>query len=196
MLTDHIVKGHLAMSCIVFLPVQVRERCRSHLEPEHQESREGSGRSRWNLGHLGQHAADGREPHQVGGVGGVGECGRGRVDSSKAQTELLLLLLSAVLGSSQGRDMRLCVWDVSQGRSQVVDSLWTGSVGFCQGSLLQSRSGSFLLAFPGEQTEEVRQEAGDTVLPLCSGVASFFMHSHIVSTHVSLMISQYTFIQL
>lgn len=52
--------------------------------------------------------------------------------------------------------MRLCVWDVSGGRSQVVDSLWTGSVGFCQGSVLQSSSASFLLALPGEQTEEVR----------------------------------------
>lgn len=60
------------------------------------------------------------------------------------------------VGSSQARDMRLCVWDLSEGRSQVMDSLWTGSVGFCQGSLLHSSSGSFLLAFPGEQTEEVR----------------------------------------
>lgn len=51
--------------------------------------------------------------------------------------------------------MRLCVWDLSGGRSQVVDSLWTGSVGFCQASVLQSSSGSFLLALPGEQTEEV-----------------------------------------
>lgn len=70
--------------------------------------------------------------------------------------------------------MRLCVWDVSQGRSQVVDSLWTGSVGFCQGSLLQSGSGGFLLAFPGEQTEEVRQEAGDTVHLLCGVVNVFY----------------------
>lgn len=63
---NHIVKGHLVMHCVLLLLLQVRERCRSHLEPEHQESGEGSGRSRWDLGHLGQHAADGGEPDQVG----------------------------------------------------------------------------------------------------------------------------------
>lgn len=81
--------------------------------------------------------------------------------------------------------MRLCVWDVSQGRSQVVDSLWTGSVGFCQGSLLQSSSGSFLLAFPGEQTEEVRQEAGDSVHPLCD-IVMCFIHCTVGPVHLQL----------
>ncbi|KAF3850569.1 hypothetical protein F7725_012341, partial [Dissostichus mawsoni] len=39
--------------------------------------------------------------------------------------------------SSQGRDMRVCLWDLSEGRRAVLDSLWTGSVGFCQCSLLE-----------------------------------------------------------
>lgn len=69
---------------------------------------------------------------------------------------------------SQGRDMRLCLWDVNEGRSQVVDSLWTGSVGFCQGSLLQSGSGSYLLAFPGEQTEEIRIAELPSKSPVCT----------------------------
>ncbi|XP_067262534.1 guanine nucleotide-binding protein subunit beta-like protein 1 isoform X3 [Chanodichthys erythropterus] len=55
---------------------------------------------------------------------------------------------------SQGRDMRLCVWDLSEDRSKVTDSLLTGSVGFCQCSLLESRPGSALLAHPTEHMEE------------------------------------------
>lgn len=61
--------------------------------------------------------------------------------------------------SSQGRDMRVCLWDLAEGRSEVVDSVWTGSVGFCQCSLLEMSQGSSLLAFAGEQTEEVRHLA-------------------------------------
>lgn len=68
--------------------------------------------------------------------------------------------------------MRLCVWDVSGGRSQVVDSLWTGSVSFCQAATLQSSAGSFLLAFPGEQMEEVRRKVGG------AGSVMFMMKYH------------------
>lgn len=60
--------------------------------------------------------------------------------------------------SSQGRDMRVCLWDLVEGRTEVVDSVWTGSVGFCQCSLLETSPGTFLLAFAGEKTEEVRCE--------------------------------------
>ncbi|XP_064209821.1 guanine nucleotide-binding protein subunit beta-like protein 1 isoform X1 [Anguilla rostrata] len=56
---------------------------------------------------------------------------------------------------SQGRDMRVCTWDLSEGRSDVLDSFSTGSVGFCQCSLLQS-SGLSLLAHPGPLTEEIK----------------------------------------
>ncbi|XP_010778144.1 guanine nucleotide-binding protein subunit beta-like protein 1 [Notothenia coriiceps] len=59
---------------------------------------------------------------------------------------------------SQGRDMRVCLWDLSEGRRAVLDSLWTGSVGFCQCSLLEMSTGTHLLAFAGQQTEEVRHQ--------------------------------------
>lgn len=51
--------------------------------------------------------------------------------------------------------MQVCQWDLREGRSEVVDSVWTGSVGFCQCSLLETRPGHYLLAFAGHQTEEV-----------------------------------------
>ncbi|XP_072289672.1 guanine nucleotide-binding protein subunit beta-like protein 1 [Eucyclogobius newberryi] len=57
---------------------------------------------------------------------------------------------------SQGRDMQICLWDLAEGRSDVLDSIWTGSVGFCQSSTLETSPGKWLLAFPGEQTEEVK----------------------------------------
>uniref|UniRef100_A0A3Q3XBA2 Uncharacterized protein n=1 Tax=Mola mola TaxID=94237 RepID=A0A3Q3XBA2_MOLML len=56
----------------------------------------------------------------------------------------------------QGRDMQVCLWDLSEGRCEVVDSVWTGSVGFCQCSTLETSPGNFLLAFAGEQTEEIK----------------------------------------
>lgn len=54
--------------------------------------------------------------------------------------------------------MQVCLWDLSEGRSEVTDSVWTGSVGFCQCSLLETSPGTHLLAFAGQQTEEVRQQ--------------------------------------
>lgn len=56
---------------------------------------------------------------------------------------------------SQGRDMRVCVWDLSEGRGTVMDSLFTGSVGFCQCSLLETQLGTTLLAHPTEHMDEV-----------------------------------------
>nr|XP_061804333.1 guanine nucleotide-binding protein subunit beta-like protein 1 [Nerophis lumbriciformis] len=57
---------------------------------------------------------------------------------------------------SQGRDMKVCLWDLSQGRSELLDSLSTGSVGFCQCSLLETGQRSCLLAFAGQDTEEIK----------------------------------------
>lgn len=65
---------------------------------------------------------------------------------------------------SQGRDMRVCLWDLSEGRSEVVDSLVTRSVGFCSCSLL----GTSLLAHPGEHMEEVRIVELPSKTPVCS----------------------------
>ncbi|XP_034027006.1 guanine nucleotide-binding protein subunit beta-like protein 1 [Thalassophryne amazonica] len=57
---------------------------------------------------------------------------------------------------SQGRDMQVCLWDLSEGRSEVSDFVWTGSVGFCQCSMMELNSGSCLLACAGQQTEEIK----------------------------------------
>ncbi|XP_051552699.1 guanine nucleotide-binding protein subunit beta-like protein 1 isoform X2 [Myxocyprinus asiaticus] len=65
---------------------------------------------------------------------------------------------------SQGRDMQVCLWDMSEGRSTVTDSLLTGSVGFCQCSLLETCAGSTLLAHPTEQMEDA-----DSGPVLCAG---------------------------
>uniref|UniRef100_A0A3B4TCR6 Guanine nucleotide binding protein (G protein), beta polypeptide 1-like n=1 Tax=Seriola dumerili TaxID=41447 RepID=A0A3B4TCR6_SERDU len=65
---------------------------------------------------------------------------------------------------SQGRDMQVCQWDLKEGRSEVVDSVWTGSVGFCQCSLLETSPGNYLLAFAGQQTEEPDSGPGPLLL--------------------------------
>ncbi|XP_076854031.1 guanine nucleotide-binding protein subunit beta-like protein 1 isoform X2 [Brachyhypopomus gauderio] len=57
---------------------------------------------------------------------------------------------------SQGRDMRVCVWDLCEARSTVTHTLHTGSVGFCQCSQLETNTGTTLLSLPGETMEEVR----------------------------------------
>eukprot|EP00064_Thunnus_orientalis_P007355 superscaffoldBa00000810_g7375 len=70
--------------------------------------------------------------------------------------------------SSQGRDMQVNLWDLSEGRSDIVDSVWTGSVGFCQCSLLEMRPGTFLLAFAGQQTEEIKIIELPSKTPVCT----------------------------
>lgn len=51
--------------------------------------------------------------------------------------------------------MRVCLWPLAEGRGDVSDSLYTGSVGFCQCSLLSRGSSSSLLAYASEEMEEV-----------------------------------------
>ncbi|XP_076006765.1 guanine nucleotide-binding protein subunit beta-like protein 1 [Genypterus blacodes] len=69
---------------------------------------------------------------------------------------------------SQGRDMRVCLWDLSEGRSEVTDSVWTGSVGFCQCSLLETGPASRLLACPGAQTQEIKIMELASKTPVCT----------------------------
>ncbi|XP_051552696.1 guanine nucleotide-binding protein subunit beta-like protein 1 isoform X1 [Myxocyprinus asiaticus] len=69
---------------------------------------------------------------------------------------------------SQGRDMQVCLWDMSEGRSTVTDSLLTGSVGFCQCSLLETCAGSTLLAHPTEQMEDVSVVEMRSWTPVCT----------------------------
>ncbi|XP_062399070.1 guanine nucleotide-binding protein subunit beta-like protein 1 [Sardina pilchardus] len=70
---------------------------------------------------------------------------------------------------SQGRDMRVCLWPLSEGRGgEAGDSLHTGSVGFCQCSLLIRGPDSSLLAYASEQMEEVKVMELPSKVPVCS----------------------------
>ncbi|XP_035870474.1 guanine nucleotide-binding protein subunit beta-like protein 1 isoform X3 [Phyllostomus discolor] len=57
---------------------------------------------------------------------------------------------------SQGRDLRLCLWDLAEGRNAVVDSVGLESVGFCKGSLLARGPQRWTLAVPGRGSDENR----------------------------------------
>uniref|UniRef100_A0A3P8S059 Guanine nucleotide binding protein (G protein), beta polypeptide 1-like n=1 Tax=Amphiprion percula TaxID=161767 RepID=A0A3P8S059_AMPPE len=69
---------------------------------------------------------------------------------------------------SQGRDMQVCLWNLSEGRSELLESLWTGSVGFCQCSMLEISPSKYLLAFAGQQTEEIKIIELPSKIPVCS----------------------------
>ncbi|XP_041855823.1 guanine nucleotide-binding protein subunit beta-like protein 1 [Melanotaenia boesemani] len=69
---------------------------------------------------------------------------------------------------SQGRDMLVCLWDLSEGRSELMESVWTGSVGFCQCSLLETGLANSLLAFAGQQTEEIKIIELPSKTPVCT----------------------------
>ncbi|XP_074062594.1 guanine nucleotide-binding protein subunit beta-like protein 1 isoform X2 [Macrotis lagotis] len=56
---------------------------------------------------------------------------------------------------SQGRDLKLCLWDLAEGRNAPVDSLSLDSVGFCKGSILtEGTQRCWLLAVPGKGMDE------------------------------------------
>lgn len=57
---------------------------------------------------------------------------------------------------SQGRDLRLCLWDLAEGRNTVVDSVHLDSVGFCRSSILVRGQPCWMLAVPGKGSDEVR----------------------------------------
>ncbi|XP_054936390.1 guanine nucleotide-binding protein subunit beta-like protein 1 isoform X5 [Physeter macrocephalus] len=57
---------------------------------------------------------------------------------------------------SQGRDLKLCVWDLAEGRNAVVDSVLLESVGFCRGSVLAGGLQRWMLAVPGRGSDEVQ----------------------------------------
>lgn len=60
------------------------------------------------------------------------------------------------LSGSQGRDLKLCLWDLAEGRSAVVDSVCLESVGFCRSSILAGGQPRWTLAVPGKGSDEVR----------------------------------------
>ncbi|OXB85021.1 UNVERIFIED_CONTAM: hypothetical protein H355_016143, partial [Colinus virginianus] len=57
---------------------------------------------------------------------------------------------------SQGRDQRICVWDLAEGRTSVTDSVFTENVGFCRCSLLKVAQGRWLMATAAKALEEVQ----------------------------------------
>ncbi|XP_031526153.1 guanine nucleotide-binding protein subunit beta-like protein 1 isoform X2 [Vicugna pacos] len=63
---------------------------------------------------------------------------------------------------SQGRDLRVHVWDLAEGRNAIVDSVCLESVGFCRGSILACGPQRWMLAMPGKGGDE----ADSSPLPL------------------------------
>ncbi|KAK2522908.1 Gnb1l [Columba guinea] len=57
---------------------------------------------------------------------------------------------------SQGRDQRICMWDLAEGRTSVTDSVFTENVGFCRCSLLKVAQGRWLMAMAAKATDEVQ----------------------------------------
>uniref|UniRef100_A0A8C3VWY4 G protein subunit beta 1 like n=1 Tax=Catagonus wagneri TaxID=51154 RepID=A0A8C3VWY4_9CETA len=57
---------------------------------------------------------------------------------------------------SQGRDLKLCLWDLAEGRNTIMDSVHLESVGFCRGSILAGGQPRWLLAVPGNGSDEVQ----------------------------------------
>ncbi|NXT45123.1 GNB1L protein, partial [Pelecanoides urinatrix] len=57
---------------------------------------------------------------------------------------------------SQGRDQRICLWDLAEGRTAVTDSVFTENVGFCRCSLLKLAEGRWLMAMAAKALEEVQ----------------------------------------
>ncbi|KAK2500584.1 hypothetical protein MC885_000926 [Smutsia gigantea] len=55
---------------------------------------------------------------------------------------------------SQGRDLRVCLWDLAEGRNTVVDSVYLESVGFCRSSVLAGGRQCWMLATPGRGSDE------------------------------------------
>lgn len=63
--------------------------------------------------------------------------------------------LSPLGFGSQGRDLRLCLWDLAEGRNTVMDSVHLESMGFCRGSILAGGQQHWTLAVPGRGSDEV-----------------------------------------
>nr|XP_042697480.1 guanine nucleotide-binding protein subunit beta-like protein 1 isoform X3 [Chrysemys picta bellii] len=55
---------------------------------------------------------------------------------------------------SQGRNQKICLWDLAEGRNTVTDSVFTENVGFCKCSLLKVAQGHWLMAMPGKDLDE------------------------------------------
>ncbi|XP_032731773.1 guanine nucleotide-binding protein subunit beta-like protein 1 isoform X1 [Lontra canadensis] len=57
---------------------------------------------------------------------------------------------------SQGRDLKLRLWDLAEGRNTIVDSVALESMGFCRSSVLAGAQERWMLAVPGRGSDEVQ----------------------------------------
>ncbi|XP_074869010.1 guanine nucleotide-binding protein subunit beta-like protein 1 isoform X2 [Carettochelys insculpta] len=57
---------------------------------------------------------------------------------------------------SQGRNQKICLWDLAEGRNTVTDSVFIENVGFCKCSLLTVAEGRWIMAMPGKDLDEVQ----------------------------------------
>lgn len=80
--------------------------------------------------------------------------------------------LSPLGFGSQGRDLKLCLWDLAEGRNTIMDSVNLESVGFCRGSVLARGQQHWTLAVPGRGSDEVSTSLHSTLFS-CSWVLSF-----------------------
>lgn len=80
--------------------------------------------------------------------------------------------LSPLGFGSQGRDLKLCLWDLAEGRNTIMDSVNLESVGFCKGSILARGQQHWTLAVPGRGSDEVSTSLHSTLF-LCSWALSF-----------------------
>lgn len=57
---------------------------------------------------------------------------------------------------SQGRDLKLCLWDLAEGRNTVMDFVYLENMGFCKASILAGGQQRWTLALPGRGNDEVQ----------------------------------------
>ncbi|OBS63540.1 hypothetical protein A6R68_07948 [Neotoma lepida] len=117
---------------------QVSEWPGTHLEPADQKN---SCHPKWPQGpgcNLAEDTAPGAPAPQVG-----------HCSSMEHQT-------SSPCFISQGRDLRLCLWDLAEGRNTIVDAVQLDSVGFCKSSILARGQLCWMLAVPGKGSDEVQ----------------------------------------
>ncbi|XP_039188257.1 guanine nucleotide-binding protein subunit beta-like protein 1 isoform X2 [Crotalus tigris] len=69
---------------------------------------------------------------------------------------------------SQGRDQNICLWDLSEGRNVVTETLFTDNVGFCKCSLSEVTEKRSLLATPWKGLDEVHVLELPSKTPICT----------------------------
>ncbi|XP_058137812.1 guanine nucleotide-binding protein subunit beta-like protein 1 [Dasypus novemcinctus] len=69
---------------------------------------------------------------------------------------------------SQGRDLKLHLWDLAEGRNAVVDTVALESVGFCKSSILAGGQPHWMLAVPGKGNDEVQILEMPSKTPVCT----------------------------